>query len=135
MALNKSVIFGIMFGLIIATTTIYGSETYEHVFEEFNILEGPFFLIFTLLYIPIGFIAIKYNSKWAFYTILIGTIVLFVLYGMSRSSLYYLVGKEKAGRFGSGGIMSKIYQAGIIIIAGWAIYSIEKDKRMRKTSP
>jgi hypothetical protein len=45
--------------------------------------------------------------------------------------LYYLVGREKIGTFGSLGIMSKIYQAGIIIISIWAIYSNRKKKEIK----
>jgi hypothetical protein len=67
----------------------------------------------------------------AYYILLVGTIGIFLSYALSRSDLYHLVGREKIGTFGSLGIMSKIYQAGIIIISIWAIYSNRKKKDIK----
>jgi hypothetical protein len=128
MELDRKFLMGVLFGLVIASAPIYGYEAYGKVIQSFNIIEGPFFLIAAILYIPVGYWAIKYNSNLAYYILLIGTIGIFIAYGLSRSDLYYLVGREKIGSFGSLGIMSKIYQAGIIIISVWALYS-NRDKK------
>jgi hypothetical protein len=131
MEFDKKFLFGILFGLVIASTPIYGYEAYGKIFQSFNVIEGPFFLIAAILYLPVGYWAIKYNSNLAYYILLIGTIGIFLAFALSRSDLYYLVGREKIGTFGSLSIMSKIYQAGIIIISIWAIYSNSKRKEIK----
>jgi hypothetical protein len=131
MKFDRNFLMGILFGLIIASTPIYGYEAYGKVIQSVNIIEGPFFLIAAILYIPVGYWAIKHNSNLAYYILLIGTIGIFIAYALSRSDLYYLVGREKIGTFGSLGIMSKIYQAGIIIISIWAIYSKSNKKEIK----
>ena len=128
MEFDKRFLMGILFGLVIASTPIYGWEAYEKVIAEFDILEGPFFLVVTVLYIPVAYWAIRRDSNTAFYVLLLGTIAIITVYALSRSDFYFLVGRDKIGGFGNLGIMSKIYQAGIVIISIWAIYS-NRDKK------
>lgn len=126
MELDRRFLLGILFGLVIASAPIYAWEAYGKVVDNFNIIEGPFFLIAAVLYIPIGYWAVRYDSKVAYWILLVGTVGIILAFALSRSDLYYLVGREKIGSFGSLAIMSKIYQTGIIIISSWAIYSNRK---------
>lgn len=126
MEFDRRFLLGILFGLIIASAPIYAWEAYGKVVEKFDLIEGPFFLIVAVLYIPVGYWAIRYDSKIAYWILLIGTIGIILAFALSRSDLYYLVGREKIGSFGSLSVMSKIYQAGILIISSWVIYSTRK---------
>ena len=52
--MNKKSIVGIVVGLMIATSTVYFVETSEELFEEQDMIKGPFFLVVAIAYIPVA---------------------------------------------------------------------------------
>ena len=53
--MNKSII-GIVVGLMIATSVIYFVETSEELFEEQDMVKGPFFLVVAIAYLPVAYL-------------------------------------------------------------------------------
>jgi hypothetical protein len=127
--MDKRFLLGILLGLIISVTAIYAWESKVHLINRPNI-EGPFFLIITVLYIPIGLWAIIRNSNLPFVIMLVGTIVIVIIYLISLSNFSYLVGMKKPDGIESLAVISKVYQAGIIIISIWALYTNRIKKKM-----
>jgi hypothetical protein len=127
--MDKRFLLGILLGLIISVTAIYAWESKVHLINRPNI-EGPFFLIITVLYIPIGLWAIIRNSNLPFVIMLVGTIVIVIIYLISLSNFSYLLGMKKPDGIESLAVISKVYQAGIIIISIWALYTNRIKKKM-----
>jgi hypothetical protein len=127
--MDKRFLLGILLGLIISVTAIYAWESKVHLINRPNI-EGPFFLIITVLYIPIGLWAIIRNSNLPFLIMLVGTIVIVIIYLISLSNFSYLLGMKKPDGIESLAVISKVYQAGIIIISIWALYTNRIKKKM-----
>jgi hypothetical protein len=127
--MDKRFLLGLLIGLIISVTAIYAWESKVHLIDRPNI-EGPFFLVITVLYIPIGIWAITRNSNLAFTIILVGTIAIIIIYLISISNYSYLLGMKKPDGIASLAIISKVYQAGIIIISIWLIYTNRIKERI-----
>jgi hypothetical protein len=90
-------------------------------------------LVITVLYIPIGIWAITRNSNLAFAIILVGTIAIIIIYLTSISNYSYLLGMKKPEGIASLAIISKVYQAGIIIISVWLMYTNSIKERIVAT--
>lgn len=123
--MDRKFLMGILLGLAIAAAGVYAWEAKSHIDD----IEGAFFLPVAVLYAPVAFWAIRKNSNLAFAILLVGTIAIITIYGISRSEFYFLVGRDEPGGFGSLGIIIKAYQAGIIIISGWALVQNMKTKK------
>jgi hypothetical protein len=120
--MDKRFLLGLLIGLIISVTVIYAWESKVHLIDRPN-NEGTFFLIITVLYIPIGIWAITRISNLAFTIILVEIIAITIIYLISISNYSYLIGMKKPDGIASLAIISKVYQAGIIIISVWPIYT------------
>ena len=53
--MSKKSIVGIVVGLMIVTSTIYFVETSEELFEEQDMIKGPFFLVAAIAYTSVVF--------------------------------------------------------------------------------
>jgi hypothetical protein len=111
--MNKTLI-GVIVGLMIATSAVYFIETSEELFEEQDMIKGPFFLIVAVAYIPVAIWAIRKKSTTPIIIALAGTVGLMALYAVTRTEMAVALGME-AGSIGHMGMISKILQAGIVI--------------------
>jgi hypothetical protein len=125
--MEKKFLSGLLLGFIIATTSVYLLETIDELIQEGDMIKGSFFLVVTVLYIPIGIWSIKSNSAASYTILIVGTIVLIVLYGVTRSDMAQAIGME-SGEIGNLGILSKVFQTAIVIIAGMIMYSNSKQQ-------
>lgn len=123
--MNKTLI-GIVVGLMMATSAVYFVETSEELFEEQDMIKGPFFLIVAITYIPIAIWAIKTNHAAPLVITLVGTVGLIVLYGVTRTDMAVALGME-AGSIGHMGIVSKVLQFGIVIGSVVALVQLKKE--------
>ncbi|GEM_PF-6533316 len=127
--MDRKFLMGMLLGLAIAAAAIYAWEARSHIAD----IEGVFFLTVAVLYVPVTFWAIRKNSSLAFAILLVGTIAIITIYGISRSEFANLVGRDEPGGFGSLGIIIKPYQAGIIVISAWAILQNMKTRKEVRT--
>lgn len=111
--MNKTLV-GVVVGLMIAASTVYFVETTEELFEDQDMVKGPFFLIVAVAYIPLLYWMVKKDSKLSVVITLVGTISLIVLYAITRTDMLVSVGIE-AGSIGHLGMTSKVIQLGIVI--------------------
>jgi len=111
--MNKSII-GIVVGLMIATSAVYFVETSEELFEEQDMIKGPFFLIVSIAYLSVAFFMLKKNNTLPHVVAITGTIGIIALYAITRTDMAIAFGME-AGSIGHLGIVSKILQTGIIL--------------------
>lgn len=111
--MNRTLV-GIVVGLMIATSAIYFVETSEELFEDQDMVKGPFFLLVAVAYIPLLYWIVSKNSRLPVLITMVGTISLLVLYGITRTDMLASVGIE-AGSIGHLGITSKVIQIGIVI--------------------
>ena len=125
--MEKKFLSGLLLGFIIATTSVYLLETIEELIQEGDMIKGSFFLIVTLLYIPIGIWSIKTNSPVAYTILMAGTVSLIILYGVTRTDMVQAIGMD-AGEIGNLGMLSKVFQMAIIILAGLIMYSNNKKQ-------
>ena len=128
--MEKKSIVGIVVGLMIATSAVYFVETSEELFEEQDMVKGPFFLVVAIAYIPVAFWMLKNpNSSAPYLVTLAGTIGIIVLYAVTRTNTGAIaLGLEHAGKIGHLGIVSKIVQVGVIIGSIWAFAKSRQDK-------
>jgi len=122
--MNKSII-GIIAGLMIATSAVYFVESSEELFEDQDMIKGPFFVIVAIAYIPVAIWAIRKKSTTPIVIALAGTIGLMALYGVTRTDMAIALGME-AGNIGHMGMVSKVLQSGIVI--GSVITLIQSKK-------
>ncbi len=127
--MNKKSIIGIVVGLMIATSTVYFVETSEELFEEQDMIKGPFFLVVAISYIPIAIWMLKSPNSSAPYVVTIaGTIGIIALYAVTRIDAGAMAfGLEHAGNIGHLGMVSKVVQVGIIIGSIWALIQTKKE--------
>jgi len=126
--MNKNSIVGIVVGLMIATSAVYFVETSEELFEEQDMIKGPFFLVVAIAYIPVGFWMLKNPNSSAPYVVTIaGTVGIIVLYAVTRTDLAIVFGME-AGNVGHLGMVSKIVQVGVVIGSIWILIQTKKEK-------
>jgi hypothetical protein len=111
--MNKTLI-GVITGLMIATSVVYFVETFEELFEEQDMIKGPFFLIVAVAYIPAAVWMIKSKNTMLIVIALAGTVGLIALYAVTRTDMAVALGLE-AGTIGHMGMVSKILQIGIVL--------------------
>ena len=127
--MNKKSIVGIVVGLMIATSAVYFVETSEELFEERDMIKGPFFLIVAVAYIPVAVWMLKSpNSSTPCFVTVAGTIGIIVLYAVTRTDVGAIaLGLEHAGNIGHLGMVSKVVQVGVVIGSIWALVQTKKE--------
>ena len=126
--MNKKSIIGIVVGLMIATSTVYFVETSEELFEEQDMVKGPFFLVVAVAYIPVAVWMLKKpNSSIPYAVTIAGTVWIIVLYAVTRTDMAIVFGME-AGNVGHLGMVSKIVQVGVVIGSVWALIQTKKER-------
>lgn len=124
--MNKSII-GIVVGLMIATSAVYFVETSEELFEEQDMVKGPFFLITAIAYLPVAYLMLKKESAWPHVIAIVGTVGIMALYTVTRTDMAIVFGME-AGNIGHLGMVSKILQTGIVLGSILTIVQARKNK-------
>ena len=126
---NKKSLVGIVVGLMIATSTVYFVETSEELFEEQDMIKGPFFLVVAIAYISVAFWMLKSPNSSAPYLVTIaGTIGIIALYAVTRTDAGAIAfGLEHAGKIGHLGMVSKIVQVGVVIGSVWTLIQTKKE--------
>ena len=126
---NKKSLVGIVVGLMIATSTVYFVETSEELFEEQDMIKGPFFLVVAIAYVPVAFWMLKSPNSSAPYLVTIaGTIGIIALYAVTRTDAGAIAfGLEHAGKIGHLGMVSKIVQVGVVIGSVWTLIQTKKE--------
>jgi len=132
--MNTKSIVGIVVGLMIATSAVYFVETSEELFEEQDMIKGPFFLVVAVAYIPVAFWMLKSpNSSAPYLVTLAGTIGIIALYAVTRTDAGAIAfGLEHAGNIGHLGMVSKIVQVGVVIGSVWALVQTKKEKGIQQ---
>ena len=127
--MNKKSIVGIVVGLMMATSTVYFVETSEELFEEQDMIKGPFFLVVAIAYIPVAFWMLKSpNSYVPYFVTIAGTLGIIALYAVTRTDAGAIaLGLEHAGSIGHLGMVSKIVQVGVVIGSVWALMQTKKE--------
>jgi len=129
--MNKKSIIGIVVGLMIATSAVYFVETSEELFEEQDMIKGPFFLVVAIAYIPVAFWMLKSPNSSAPYLVTVaGTVGIIALYAVTRTDMAIALGME-AGNVGHLGMVSKVVQVGVVIGAVWALIKTRKEKLLQ----
>lgn len=123
--MNKSII-GIVVGLMIATSAVYFVETSEELFEEQDMVKGPFFLIVAVAYLPVAYLMLKKESILPHVVTIVGTVGIMALYAITRTDMAIVFGME-AGNIGHLGMVSKILQTGIVLGSVLTLVQARKD--------
>ena len=128
--MNTKSIVGIVVGLMIATSAVYFVETSEELFEEQDMIKGPFFLVVAIAYIPVAVWMLKSpNSSAPYVVTIVGTVGIMILYAVTRIDAGAIaLGLEHAGNVGHLGMVSKIVQVGVVIGSVWALVKTKKEK-------
>ncbi|MDH3501971.1 MAG: hypothetical protein OEL69_05650 [Nitrosopumilus sp.] len=128
--MNKKSIVGIVVGLMIATSAVYFVETSEELFEEQDMVKGPFFLVVAVAYIPVAFWMLKsLNSSVPYLVTIAGTVGIIALYAVTRTDAGAVaLGLEHAGKIGHLGMVSKIVQVGVVVGSIWALAQTKKER-------
>lgn len=121
------ILVGIVVGLMIATSTVYFVETSEELFEDQDMVKGPFFLVTAIAYIPLLIWIVKKDSTLPILIVLGGTVFLIALYGITRTDMLVSIGIE-AGKVGHLGMTSKVIQIGIVIGSVWLLFQARKSR-------
>ena len=131
--MEKKSIVGIIVGLMIATSAVYFVETYEELFEEYDMIKGPFFLAVAIAYVPVAFWMLKSPHNSAPYIVTItGTVGIIILYAVTRTDAGAIaIGLEHAGKIGHLGMVSKIVQIGVVIGSISAIIQTKKEQWLK----
>jgi len=125
--MNTKSIVGIVVGLMIATSTVYFVETSEELFEEQDMIKGPFFLIVAIAYIPVAIWMLRSpNSSVPYLVTIAGTVGIIALYAVTRTDMAITFGME-AGNVGHLGMVSKVVQVGVVIGSVWALIQTKKE--------
>ena len=132
--MNKKSIVGIVVGLMIATSAVYFVETSEELFEEQDMIKGPFFLVVAIAYIPVAvWMLTSPNSSTPYVVTIAGTIGIIALYVVTRTDAGAIaLGLEHAGNIGHLGMVSKIAQVGVVIGSVWALVQTKKEKGLQQ---
>ena len=126
--MNTKSIVGIVVGLMIATSAVYFVETSEELFEEQDMIKGPFFLVVAIACIPVAIWMLKSpNSSVPYLVTIAGTIGIIALYAVTRTDMAIALGME-AGNVGHLGMVSKIVQVGVVIGSVWALVQTKKER-------
>lgn len=113
--MNKLLV-GVIVGLMIASSTVYFVETAEE-FEDDDLLKGVFFLLVAISYILVAIWMLTKNNTTPFVIVIIGSIVLIILYAVTRTDM---------ASIGHLGMVSKTLQVGIVIGSILALLQIKK---------
>jgi len=125
--MNKKSIVGIVVGLMIATSAVYFVETSEELFEEQDMIKGPFFLVVAIAYIPVAVWMLKSpNSSVPYVVTIAGTVGIIALYAVTRTDMAAVFGMNAEG-IGHLGMVSKVVQVGIIIGSVLALIQTKKE--------
>lgn len=125
--MERKSLVGIVVGLMIATSVVYFVEVYEELFEEQDMIKGPFFLVVAIAYIPVTFWMIKNPDNPIPYIVTImGTVGIIALYAVTRTDMAVAFGME-AGKVGHLGMVSKALQFGVIIGSVLALIGNKKS--------
>jgi hypothetical protein len=125
--MNTKSIVGIVVGLMMATSAVYFVETSEELFEEQDMIKGPFFLVVAIAYIPVAIWMLKSPNSSAPYLVTIaGTVGIIALYAVTRTDMAIVLGME-AGNVGHLGMVSKVAQVGVVIGSVWALIQTKKE--------
>jgi len=125
--MNTKSIVGIVVGLMIATSAVYFVETSEELFEEQDMIKGPFFLVVAIAYIPVAVWMLKSpNSSAPYVVTIVGTIGIIALYAVTRTDMAAAFGMN-AGGIGHLGMVSKALQVGIVIGSVLALIQTKKE--------
>ena len=125
--MNSKSIVGIVVGLMIATSAVYFVETSEELFEERDMIKGPFFLVVAIAYIPVAIWMLKSpNSSAPYLVTIVGTVGIIALYAVTRTDMAAVFGME-AGNVGHLGMVSKVLQFGVVIGSVWALVKTKKE--------
>ena len=132
--MNKKSIVGIVVGLMIATSAVYFVETSKELFEEQDMIKGPFFLVVAIAYIPVAFWMLKSPNSSAPYLVTVaGSIGIIILYAATRTDTGAVaLGLEHAGKMGHLGMVSKIVQVGVVIGSIWALVQTKKEELLHE---
>ena len=127
--MNKKSIVGIVVGLMIATSAVYFVETSEELFEEQDMIKGPFFLVVAIAYVPVAIWMLKSpNSSVPYLVTIVGTVGIIALYAVTRTDAGAIAfGLEHAGNIGHLGMVSKVVQVGVVIGSVWALIQTKKE--------
>ena len=123
--MNKSII-GIVVGLMIATSAVYFVETSEELFEEQDMVKGPFFLIVAVAYLPVAYLMLKKKNMLPHVVAIAGTMGIIALYAVTRTDMAIMFGME-AGNIGHLGMVSKILQTGIVLGSVLTLVQAKKE--------
>lgn len=131
--MNKKSLVGIVVGLMMATSVVYFVETSEELFEEHDMIKGPFFLIVAIVYIPIAFWMMKSPDNSAPYLVtIVGTVGIIILYAVTRTDMAAVFGME-SGSVGHLGMVSKVLQFGVIVGSALALIQTKKNMWLEST--
>jgi len=129
--MNKKSLVGIVVGLMIATSAVYFVETSEELFEEQDMIKGPFFLAVAIAYIPVAYLMLssKKTSSVPYVVAIAGTIGIMALYAVTRTDLAVALGME-AGSIGHLGIVSKVLQSGIVLGSVLTLFQMKTERKI-----
>ena len=125
--MNKSII-GIVVGLMIATSAVYFVETSEELFEEQDMVKGPFFLIVAIAYLPVAYLMLTKKSALPHVVAIVGTVGIIALYAVTRTDMAIVFGME-AGSIGHLGMVSKILQVGVVLGSILTLVQVRKESQ------
>ena len=125
--MNKSII-GIVVGLMIAISAVYFVETSEELFEEQDMVKGPFFLIVAIAYLPVAYLMLTKKSALPHVVAIVGTVGIIALYAVTRTDMAIVFGME-AGSIGHLGMVSKILQIGVILGSILTLVQVRKESQ------
>lgn len=125
--MDKKSLVGVLVGLMIATSVVYFVEVSEELFEEQDMVKGPFFLIVAIAYLPVAYWMTKNpDSPIPYVVTIVGTVGIIALYAVTRTDMAVAFGME-AGKVGHLGMVSKVLQFGVIIGALLAMIGTKKS--------
>ena len=112
--MNTKSLTGIVVGLMIATSMLYFYLAMGDFQEGETDAKTGFFLLVAISHLPVCAWMLKDESKKPHAIALVGTILVMALYAVTRTDLALALGFE-AGGFGGMGILSKVFQVGIVV--------------------
>ena len=129
--MNTKSITGIVVGLMIATSMLYFYLSIGDFQEGEADVKTGFFLVVAIAHLPICAWMLKDESKKPHVIALIGTIFVMALYAVTRTDLALALGFQ-AGGFGGMGILSKIFQIGIVVGTIMMIFQLKSSKWIKQ---
>ena len=128
--MNTKSLSGIVVGLMIATSMLYFYLAIDNL-EENEVAEASFFLVVAIAHIPVCVWMLAKESKTPHAIALAGTLVVIALYAVTRTDMAVVIGLESGG-FGGMGILSKIFQIGIVVGTIMMIFQLRSKKWIKQ---